>query len=64
MVLLRSNSWKTHATCGGRGISIEYRPMPQQTIIPIRNPMALIRKVQKSTRHAQTLQHIERLQGL
>jgi len=38
--------------------------MPKQTIIPIRNPMPLIRKMQKPTRHAQALQHIKRLQRL
>jgi len=43
---------------------IKNRPMPKQTIIPIRNPMPLIRKMQKPTRHAQALQHIKRLQRL
>jgi hypothetical protein len=43
---------------------VEYSFMPQQAVIPVRNPMALIREVQEATLHAQALQHVERLQRL
>lgn len=41
---------------------VENTLVPQQAVVPLRDPMALIRKVQKATRHAQALQDVEGLQ--
>ena len=38
--------------------------MPQQTILPVVDPMSVIREMQKPRRHTQTLEDVESLQAL
>jgi hypothetical protein len=43
---------------------VEDALVPQQAVVPLRDPVALIGEVQETARHAQTLQDIEGLQSL
>jgi hypothetical protein len=38
--------------------------MPQQTVVPLRDPVALVWEVQEAAGNAKTLQNVERLQAL
>lgn len=38
--------------------------MPQQTVVPLRDPVALVGEVQETAGNAKTLQNVERLQAL
>lgn len=38
--------------------------MPQQAVIPLRDPVALVGEVQETAGNAKTLQNVERLQAL
>ena len=38
--------------------------MPQQTVVPLRDPVALVWEVQETAGNAKTLQNVERLQAL
>ena len=66
LTLLQNNPLRTQPLIlpGPKPHPIKHSPMPDQAILPIRNPMRLIGEMQEPTRDAERLQHVEVLQAL